>query len=86
MKKQTEVILDIQQRNRLKELLLERKLAALTETLQKKEVQLRAAVLTSGVDQPAGSSATNKPEVQFYIHMAKICICISICAALNIFV
>lgn len=63
MKKQTEVILDVQQKNRLKELLLERKLTALTETLEKKEAQLCAALSASSVDQPAGSSAANKLEV-----------------------
>ncbi|XP_019110328.2 dynein regulatory complex subunit 4 isoform X1 [Larimichthys crocea] len=62
LKKQTEVILDVQQKNRLKELLLERKLTALTETLEKKEAQLCAALSASSVDQPAGSSAANKLE------------------------
>ncbi|KAG8014506.1 Growth arrest-specific protein 8 [Nibea albiflora] len=71
LKKQTEVILDIQQKNGLKELLLERKLAALTETLEKKEAQLCAALSASSVDQPAGSSAANNLEV--YDDLLQIC-------------
>ncbi|XP_029282015.1 dynein regulatory complex subunit 4-like [Cottoperca gobio] len=62
LKKQTEAILDVQQRSGLKELLLERKLAALTETVEKKEAQLCAALSASKVEQTAGSSAANKVE------------------------
>ncbi|KAK9540771.1 hypothetical protein VZT92_003201 [Zoarces viviparus] len=60
LQKQTEVILDMQQKNGLKQLLLERKLAALTETVEKKEAQLCAALAASNIDQTAGSSAANK--------------------------
>ncbi|XP_041789695.1 dynein regulatory complex subunit 4-like [Chelmon rostratus] len=62
LKKQTEAILDVQQKSGLKELLLERKLAALTETLEKKEAQLCAALSASNIDQTAGSCAENKLE------------------------
>ncbi|XP_044045323.1 dynein regulatory complex subunit 4-like [Siniperca chuatsi] len=62
LKKQTEAILDVQQKSGLKELLLERKLAALTETLEKREAQLCAALSASVVDQTAGRSAANKLE------------------------
>uniref|UniRef100_A0A8P4G4L4 Dynein regulatory complex subunit 4 n=1 Tax=Dicentrarchus labrax TaxID=13489 RepID=A0A8P4G4L4_DICLA len=63
LKKQTEAILDIQQKSGLKELLLERKLAALTETLEKKEAQLCTALSVSNVDQTAVSNAAaNKLE------------------------
>ncbi|XP_070780285.1 dynein regulatory complex subunit 4-like [Enoplosus armatus] len=62
LEKQTEAILDVQQKSGLKELLLERKLAALTETLEKKEAQLCAALSTSNVDQTAGGSAATKLE------------------------
>ncbi|XP_054460841.1 dynein regulatory complex subunit 4-like [Anoplopoma fimbria] len=62
LKKQTEAILDIQQKSGLKQLLLERKLAALTETVEKKEAQLCAALSASNIDQTAGSRAANKLE------------------------
>ncbi|GAA6225662.1 growth arrest-specific protein 8-like [Lates japonicus] len=62
LKKQTEAILDLQQRSGLKELLLERKMAALTETLEKKEAQLCAALSASTAEQTAGSSTANKLE------------------------
>lgn len=65
LKKQTEAILDVQQKSGLKEMLLERKLAALTETLEKREAQLCAALSVSTVDQTAASSAGNKLEVRF---------------------
>ncbi|XP_076584695.1 dynein regulatory complex subunit 4-like [Chaetodon auriga] len=62
LKKQTETILDVQQKSRLKELLLEKKLAALTESVEMKEAQLCAALSASNVDQTAGSCAENKLE------------------------
>ncbi|GLD54389.1 growth arrest-specific protein 8-like protein [Lates japonicus] len=61
-RKQTEAILDLQQRSDMKELLLERKLAALTETLEKKEAQLCAVLSASAADQTARSSTTKKLE------------------------
>ncbi|XP_068582653.1 dynein regulatory complex subunit 4-like [Cebidichthys violaceus] len=60
LKKQTEAILDVQQKSGLKQLLLERKLAALTQTVEKKEAQLCAALSASNMDQTAGSMAANK--------------------------
>ncbi|KAM9857040.1 dynein regulatory complex subunit 4-like [Aulostomus maculatus] len=62
LKKQTEAILDVQQRCGLKELLLERKLATLTETLEKKEAQLCATLSTCNVDQTAGGAAAMQLE------------------------
>ncbi|XP_034721993.1 dynein regulatory complex subunit 4-like, partial [Etheostoma cragini] len=62
LKAQTEAILEVQQRCGLKELLLERKFAALTEIVEKKEAQLLAALSASNVDQNAGGSAANKLE------------------------
>lgn len=66
---QTETILDVQQRSGLKELLLERKVAVLAETLEKREAQLCAALsslaaatgdgLQSGA---SGGGASNKLE------------------------
>ncbi|XP_040891362.1 dynein regulatory complex subunit 4 isoform X2 [Toxotes jaculatrix] len=60
LRRQTEAVLDVQQRSGLKELLLERKLAALTETLEKKEAQLCAALSASTAGQPAASAAADK--------------------------
>lgn len=80
LKKQTEAILDVQQKSGLKELLLERKLAALTETLEKKEAQLCAALSASNIDQTAGSCAENKLEVQFSVLVLFPLLCLSLCS------
>ncbi|XP_040003242.1 dynein regulatory complex subunit 4-like isoform X2 [Xiphias gladius] len=63
LKKQTEAILDVQQRSGLKELLLERKLAALTETVEKKEAQLCAALSAYTADRTAGGAANKLEEI-----------------------
>lgn len=47
---QTEAILEVQQKTGLKELLLERKVAALTQTLETKEAQLSAALSSINLD------------------------------------
>ncbi|KAM6943971.1 dynein regulatory complex subunit 4-like [Lycodopsis pacificus] len=60
LQKETGVIVDMQQKSGLKQLLLEKKLAALTETVEKKEAQLCAALSASNIDQTAGSRAANK--------------------------
>ncbi|XP_026215142.1 dynein regulatory complex subunit 4-like [Anabas testudineus] len=60
LRRQTEAILEVQQKSGLKELLLERKMAALTETLEKKEAQLCAALSASNLDPAAGSRSANK--------------------------
>ncbi|KAK2817593.1 hypothetical protein Q5P01_025784 [Channa striata] len=60
LRRQTETILDMQQKSGLKELLLERKLAALTETLEKKEAQLCAALSSTNLDPTAGNSSANR--------------------------
>uniref|UniRef100_A0A8D3BHR5 Dynein regulatory complex subunit 4 n=1 Tax=Scophthalmus maximus TaxID=52904 RepID=A0A8D3BHR5_SCOMX len=62
LRRQMDAILDLQQKSGLKELLLERKLAALTQTVEKKEAQL-CAVLSTAADQEAGCSAANKLQV-----------------------
>ncbi|XP_075319388.1 dynein regulatory complex subunit 4-like [Odontesthes bonariensis] len=62
LRRQRESILDVQQRSGLKRMLLERKLAALTETLEKKEAQLCAALSVSSIDPTARSNAANKLE------------------------
>ncbi|XP_074485992.1 dynein regulatory complex subunit 4-like [Sebastes fasciatus] len=65
LKRQTEAVLDVQQKSGLKELMLERKLSALTETVEKKEAQLCVALSASNVDQTAGSNPANKLEEIF---------------------
>ncbi|XP_068566651.1 dynein regulatory complex subunit 4-like isoform X2 [Cebidichthys violaceus] len=54
-KKQTEAISDVQQKSGMKRLLLGRKVAALTDTLEKKEAQLCGVLSACNVDQTAGS-------------------------------
>ncbi|KAF7659029.1 hypothetical protein LDENG_00003600 [Lucifuga dentata] len=60
LKKQKEVLLQLQQKSSLKELLVETQLGALTEVLEKKEAQLCATLSASNVDQAAHSGAANK--------------------------
>jgi len=57
-------MLDIQQKSGLKKMLLEKKLAALTETLEKTEVQLYAALSVSSQDLTTRSNAAKKLEVR----------------------
>lgn len=68
LKNQTEAILDVQQKSGLKELLLERKLAILTETVEKREAQLCAALSASTVNPATGSSAANRVQVRFCLY------------------
>nr|XP_057932191.1 dynein regulatory complex subunit 4-like [Doryrhamphus excisus] len=58
LKKQTEVLLDVQQRSGLKEMLLDRKLALLTDSVDKKEAQLLAALSNANID-PTATAAAN---------------------------
>ncbi|KAM7419925.1 hypothetical protein PAMA_016834 [Pampus argenteus] len=63
LQKQTETIVDVQQKSSMKQLLLQRKLAALTETLEKKEAQLCAALSASNVDQTASGATVKLEEI-----------------------
>lgn len=67
LKRQRDAILDVQQRSGMKQMLLERKMAALSETLEKKQAQLCAALSASNVDPAVGSSAANKLEVEPHV-------------------
>ncbi|MEQ2190099.1 hypothetical protein GOODEAATRI_032222, partial [Goodea atripinnis] len=62
LKRQTESILDIQQRSGLKKILLQKKLAAVTETLEKKEAQLSTALSVCSIEPTARSNAVSKLE------------------------
>uniref|UniRef100_A0A1A7Z505 Dynein regulatory complex subunit 4 n=1 Tax=Iconisemion striatum TaxID=60296 RepID=A0A1A7Z505_9TELE len=57
---QTESIMDVQQRSSLKKMLLEKKLSALTETLEVKEAQLCATLSVSSIDPTTRNAAANK--------------------------
>nr|XP_020474592.1 growth arrest-specific protein 8-like [Monopterus albus] len=59
LQRQTEAIVAMQQRSGLKELLLQRKLATVTEALEKEEARLCTALSTSNIEPTASSSATN---------------------------
>ncbi|XP_062282487.1 dynein regulatory complex subunit 4-like [Scomber scombrus] len=63
LQRQTQLILDVQQKSGLKELLLEKKLSTLTETLQTMEAQLCGAVAAAGVDQTAADAAVKLEEI-----------------------
>ncbi|KAK5617366.1 hypothetical protein CRENBAI_007102 [Crenichthys baileyi] len=62
LKRQRESILDIQQRSGLKKILLQKKLAAVTETLEKKEAQLCAALSVCSIEPTVCSNAVSKLE------------------------
>uniref|UniRef100_A0A3Q3FJL8 Dynein regulatory complex subunit 4 n=1 Tax=Kryptolebias marmoratus TaxID=37003 RepID=A0A3Q3FJL8_KRYMA len=62
LRRQTESLLEVRQRSGLKKMLLQKKLAALTETLEKKEAQLGAALSVSSTDPTARSHAADKLE------------------------
>ncbi|KAK5600150.1 hypothetical protein CRENBAI_007508 [Crenichthys baileyi] len=62
LKRQRESILDIQQRSGLKKILLQKKLAAVTETLEKKEAQLSTALSVCSIEPMARSNAVSKLE------------------------
>lgn len=54
---------DVQQKSNLKNLLLEKKLSALGDTLEKKEAQLNEVLTASNLDPNALSVVTRKLEV-----------------------
>lgn len=56
---------DVQQKSNLKNLLLEKKLSALGDTLEKKEAQLNEVLTASNLDPSALSVVTRKLEVKF---------------------
>ncbi|KAK5600152.1 hypothetical protein CRENBAI_007510 [Crenichthys baileyi] len=62
LKRKRESILDIQQRSGLKKILLQKKLAAVTETLEKKETQLCAAWSVCSIEPTVRSNAVSKLE------------------------
>lgn len=63
LQNQTEVILEVQQRSGLKELLLSRRLAVLSQTLETREAQLCATLSASAADPVAGSGPAHRLEV-----------------------
>ena len=71
LRRQTEAILDVQRRSGLKELLLERKLATLTEAVEKKEAQLCATLSAATADQTAGGNAADRLQVGFYVQFER---------------
>lgn len=70
LRSQMEVILEVQQRSGLKELLLSRRLAVLSQTLETREAQLCAALSASTADPVAGSSAAHRVEVPWLCRLA----------------
>ncbi|KAG7453692.1 dynein regulatory complex subunit 4-like [Solea senegalensis] len=63
LKKHTDAIVELQQRSGLKELLLQKKLEALTQTVEKNEAQLCATLsATAATDQNSGCRAAHKLE------------------------
>ena len=60
---------DVQQKSNLKNLLLEKKLSALGDTLEKKEAQLNEVLTASNLDPSALSVVTRKLEVINTTHL-----------------
>uniref|UniRef100_A0A1A8SDJ3 Dynein regulatory complex subunit 4 n=1 Tax=Nothobranchius rachovii TaxID=451742 RepID=A0A1A8SDJ3_9TELE len=60
LQRQMESILDVQQRSSLKKILLEKKLSALTETLEEKEAQLCTTLSVSSIEPTTRNAAANK--------------------------
>ena len=72
-RKFVKAIHEVQQKSGLKNILLERKLAALSDTLEKKEAQLNEVLSASNLDPTALTVVTRKLEVtpqskQFLFH------------------
>jgi hypothetical protein len=65
-KKFVKAIHDVQQKSNLKNLLLEKKLSALGDTLEKKEAQLNEVLTASNLDPSALSVVTRKLEVKCF--------------------
>lgn len=59
----TKAILEVQQKSGFKNLMLERKLSVLNDTLEKKEAQLSEVLAASNLDPTALSVVTSKLEV-----------------------
>lgn len=68
-KKFVRAIHDVQQKSNLKNLLLEKKLGALGDTLEKKEAQLNEVLTASNLDPSALSVVTRKLEVIISIRL-----------------
>ena len=72
-RKFVKAIHEVQQKSNFKNLLLEKKLNALADTLEKKEAQLNEVLSASNLDPTALTVVTRKLEVQFiilYFHSA----------------
>ena len=66
-RKFVKAIHEVQQKSNFKNLLLEKKLNALADTLEKKEAQLNEVLSASNLDPTALTVVTRKLEVQFII-------------------
>ena len=62
---------EVQQKSNFKNLLLEKKLAALADTLEKKEAQLNEVLSASNLDPTALTVVTRKLEVSYYFNHFK---------------
>lgn len=65
-KRQTEVMLDVQQKNGLKKMLLEKKVAVVVEELEKAEAQLCGVLAITSTDPTERSNTARRLEVQLF--------------------
>lgn len=67
LRRQTDAILELQQKIGLKEQLLQRKISALTQTVEKREAQLYAVLSAANLDPATATAAANKLQVPFSV-------------------
>ena len=79
-KKFVKAIHEVQQKSNFKNLLLEKKLGALADTLEKKEAQLNEVLSASNLDPTALTVVTRKLEVSMETlsERPNLCICIKL--------
>ncbi len=63
---------EVQQKSSLKNLLLEKKLSTLADSLEKKEAQLNEVLSASNLDPASLSVVTRKLEVKIFVSFCKI--------------
>jgi hypothetical protein len=63
---------EVQQKSSLKNLLLEKKLSTLADSLEKKEAQLNEVLSASNLDPASLSVVTRKLEVKIFVSCCKI--------------
>lgn len=72
LRRQKDAVLELQQKISLKEQRLQKKIAELRETLEKREAQLYAVLSTSSLDPPTASQAAQKLQVPLSVWLSPL--------------